>query len=41
MKYIEFISNVWREQREPVGILTDDFVGKISKFGVWRLKMFL
>lgn len=35
-KDMEFIDIVWREQREPVSVLTADFIGKFSKFSGWN-----
>lgn len=32
----EFVDSVWREELVPVGILTDDFVGKFSKLANWK-----
>lgn len=32
MSDIESLKSVWREKREPVGVLTDDFVPRFSKF---------
>lgn len=33
---MEFIDRVWRGERIPVGVLTDYFVGKFSKFANWK-----
>lgn len=33
---IEFVGKVWREEREPFGVLIDDFVGKFIKLVVWE-----
>lgn len=33
---MEFIDRVWREERVPVGVLTDYFIGKFFKFSNWK-----
>lgn len=33
----EFVKSVWRENREHVGVLTDDFVARFSNFANWNL----
>lgn len=29
-------ASVWRDERVPVGVVADDFVGKFSKFPNWK-----
>lgn len=33
---IEFIKSIWHKEREPLGVLIDDFVARFSKFANWN-----
>lgn len=32
----EFIKTVWSEERELFGVLSDDFIGKFSRYADWE-----
>lgn len=33
---MENINNIWREQREPLGVLTDSIIKKYNKYADWN-----